>query len=339
MLTSASFIIISKADDNAMQAFLRSAEAMALLVTFTLFFRDVRVARGATYAVLVVVIFSVLMNYAEFLHLLGDNIQFSFVRGRAAGLYVNPNISGQQLVMGMVLSVFVVPKKFRWWYCLFVATGMILTFSRGAILLWMVAMLGLAWGNVFVLPRRLSFSAIGLGVGLLSVALVAGNWVGVFKSAGLDSYLNANTTSRIGESFLDQKDYSSTSRALVAEQGMSMFLEKPLFGWGVGATKNPETAIAPHNMYLLMGIEYGIGGVFILCGLIWVLWKGGTERSGIIAVLYAVGGFFSHNNLEQPTVILVIGLAIAGIGWQVNGKKLMDEKIEAGREPRIGSHP
>lgn len=321
MMASASFILISQADDNALQVYIKSAEAMALLIMFTLFFRDERAARGATYAVLVVVIFSVLINYAEFLHLLGDKIQFSFVTGRAAGLYVNPNISGQQLVMGMVLSVFVLPKKLRWWFCLFVATGMVLTFSRGAILLWMVAVLGLAWGNVFVLPRKLSVTAIGLGAIFLGVALVAGNWVGVFKSAGLDSYLNENTSSRIGQSFLEQKDYSSTTRMQVAEKGLSMTLEKPLLGWGVGATQNAATAISPHNMYILLGIEYGIVGILMLCVLIWLLWKVGNERSGIIAVLYAVGGLFSHNNLEQPTVILVLALAMAGIGWSSNGKK------------------
>lgn len=320
MIASASFILISQADVYALDVFIQSAEAMALLIMFTLFFRDERIARGATYAVLVVVIFSVLMNYADFFHLLGNKIQFSFVAGRAAGLYVNPNLSGQQLVMGMVLSLFVIPRKLRWWYCLFVATGMFLTFSRGAILLWAIAVLGLAWGNVFILPKKLSVTAIGLGAVFLGMALVAGNWVGVFKSAGLDNYLNANTSSRIGQSFLDQNDYSSNARVQVAEQGLSMSLEKPVFGWGVGATKNPSTAIAPHNMYLLLGIEYGIVGVLMLVGLIWLLWKGGNERSPIIAVLYAVGGFFSHNNLDQPTVILVLALAIAGIGWKANDK-------------------
>ena len=101
-----------------------------------------------------------------------------------------------------------------------------------------------------------------------------------------------------------------------------MFVDKPIFGWGIGATTNSVTAIAPHNMYLLLGIEYGVPGVLMLCGLIWLLWKGSNERSGIIAVLYAVGGFFSHNNLDQMTVILVLALAMAGIGWQVSVKNV-----------------
>ena len=326
MMASASFIFISQGTKTNLAVFINSLEAMALLIMFTLFFRDQRIARWATYAVLIVVIFSVFMNYAEFFHVFSEKWQFSFVTGRSAGLYVNPNISGQQLVMGMVLSVFVVPKKLRWLYCLFVATGMILTFSRGAIILWMLAVLGLAWINVFVLPKKLSVTAIGVGVVLLSAALAAGDWVGVFKSSGLNDYLNSNTTSRISQSFLDQNDYSSMTRRYVAERGIAMILDKPLLGRGVGATQNTETAISPHNMYILLGIEYGIVGILMLCALIWLLWSARNERSRIIAVLYAVGGFFSHNNLDQLTVILVLALAIAGIGWH------RIEEIRATRE-------
>lgn len=321
MMASASFILISQADDNALQVFIKSAEAMALLIMFTLFFRDERVARDATYAVLAAVIFSVLINWAEFLHVFGSKIVFSTVPGRAAGLYMDSNSSAAAMVMGMVLSVFVLPKKLRWWYCLFVATGVLLTFSRGGIILWMIAIGGLAWSNVFVLKRMASITGIMALVILFAVGLAAGSLIGVFKSAGLDSYLDSNTTSRIGKSFLAQKDYSATTRVQVAEQGLSMSLEKPLFGWGVGATRNASTAIQPHNMYLLMGIEYGVVGVLMLGGLIWLLWKGGNERSGIIAVLYAASNLFNQTNLEQPPVMLIIALAMAGIGWSGNRQK------------------
>ena len=329
MMASASFIFISQASDTNLEVFIKSLEAMTLLIMFTLFFRDQRVARWATYAVLIVVIFSVFMNYGEFFHLFSKKWEFSFVIGRAAGLYENPNISGQQLVMGMVLSVFVVPKKLRWWYCLFVASGVMMTFSRGAITLWMIAVFGLSWGNVFALPRKLSLAGLGVGVVLLSVALASGDWVSGIKSAGLGSYLNSNTTNRIGESFFDQSDYSARTRMYVAEKGLDMILEKPVLGWGVGATNNVDTAIAPHNMFILLGIEYGIVGISIFCGLIWLLWRGGNERTGIIAVLYAVGGLFSHNNLQQPTVILVLALAVAGIGWQRMGNKRVIEERTA----------
>ena len=321
-IAAASYIFISAADGNALQAFILSSEALVLLLMFSLFFQEERIARDASYAVLGVVIFSVLMNYADFLHIFGDRIVFSTVPGRAAGLYMDANASAAALVMGMVLSVFLLPKKLRWWYCLFVATGVLLTFSRGGIILWMIAVAGLAWSSAFVLKRLASIAGIMVLVTVFAFGLAAGDLVGIFKTVGLDSYLDSNTTNRIGESFLDQNDYSSRTRKIVAERGLSMILEHPLLGWGVGATTNPKTAISPHNMFVLLGIEYGIGGVLMLCALIWLIWKTDNERSGTIAVLYAVGGLFNQNNLDQPPVMLIIALAVAGIGMSV-GKREM----------------
>lgn len=321
MMASASFIFISASDSNALQVFIRILEALLLLVMFSLFFRDERVAKDATYAVLAVVIISVLINWAEFLHVFGSKIVFSTVPGRAAGLYMDANSSGAAMVMGMVLSVFVLPQKLRWWYCLFVATGVLLTFSRGGIILWMLAIAGLAWSNVFVLKRKASITGISVLVIVFALGLAAGDMVGVFKTTGLDSYLDKNTSNRIGKSFLEQDDFSSRSRKMVAEQGLMMALEKPVLGWGVGATKNPATAISPHNMYILQGIEFGLVGVLMLGGLIWLIWKAGNERGGIIAILYSVSNLFNHTNLEQPPVMLIIALAMAGIGWVGNGQK------------------
>ena len=321
MIASASFIFISTSDENALQVYIRNMQALSLLCMFSLFFRDEHVARDATKAVLVVVVFSVFLNWAEFLHVFGNRLLFSTVPGRSAGLYMDANSSAAALVMGMVLSVFVLPQKLRWWYCLLVATGVLLTFSRGGIILWILAVGGLAWSNVFVLKRGTSVAGLVALAMVFALGLAAGDLIGVFKTAGLESYLDSNTSNRIGKSFLEQNDYSSKARKMVAEQGLSMALEKPLLGWGIGTTKNPATAIAPHNMYVLQGIEFGIVGLFMLCGLIWLIWKEGNERSGVIAVLYAVSNLFNQTNLEQPPVMLILALAIAGIGWRPTGIK------------------
>lgn len=312
MLT-VSFIVISPADEYALQAYISLMEALLLMLMFVLLFRDRNIATYASYTVVVVVLFSVLMNYVDFFNLLGGKYKFSLVLGRAAGLYIDSNASAHELVVGMVLSVFVLPRKLRWWYCLVVATGVLLTFSRGGILLWMIAVVGLAWGNVFVLPRAVSVTTIGAGVILMVVSLAAGSWLGVLESVGIDKYLNSNTTARIGKSFLEQNDYSAKTRMYVAEKSMEMIMENPLLGWGIGTTTSPKTFISPHNMFLFMGIEFGIFGVLMLCWLIWLLWQANNERSRIVAILYTVGSLFSQNQLAQPPVMLAVALAIASI--------------------------
>ncbi|MDA8387638.1 MAG: O-antigen ligase family protein [Nitrospiraceae bacterium] len=317
-MAAVSFVLMTGTSRVAMQVLITACEAMALLVMFSLFLQDERSARVAAYAVFLVVVFSVVMNYVDFANLFGGAVHLSIVHGRAAGLYENPNISGQALAMGMVLSASLVPKRLRWLFCLFVATGVVLTFSRGAIILWMIAVLGLAWADMFVLRRMTSVAVMGLLVIALTAALTAGGWVGAFRAAGLGSYLDADTSSRIGQSFLDQRDYSSRARLAVAQRGLELFLERPFFGWGIGSTQDLYSGVSTHDMFILLGAEYGIIGVLIFCALIWVLWRAHTEHSGLIALLYGVAGLFSHNNLEASSVMVVLALAVGG--WGLRGK-------------------
>jgi hypothetical protein len=99
---------------------------------------------------------------------------------------------------------------------------------------------------------------------------------------------------------------------LVAKEGLRLFLEAPAFGRGVGATQERDTRVSTHNMYLLLGAEQGIVGILLIIWLLWVLWGQGSVESRIVAILYLVSGFFTHNNLEQPAMQVVLALAIVG---------------------------
>src|SRR4030067_615508 len=129
-------------------------------------------------------------------------LNMSLIDVRAAGMYVNTNISGLYLVFGMLLSVFVLPKRLRFGYCLLVASGVFLTFSRGAIVLRAVSMFCLAWEDTFALSRIPSLLGMGLLVAPLATSLVAGNWNTAVKSSGLKQCLTSDTENRIGGSFV-----------------------------------------------------------------------------------------------------------------------------------------
>jgi O-antigen ligase len=170
---------------------------------------------------------------------------------------------------------------------------------------------GLAWRNAFVLSRGRGVLVIVVGVVAMGIALATGAWIGIFKMAGYDAYLDDNTASRIGSSFLDQSDESSVSRRMVADAGLQMAAQRPLFGWGIGATQRPATELAPHNLYVLEAVEFGCVGVVVFLSLIVVMWRRRSERSWIFAPMYAVAALFTHNNLELPAVMLAVALAMA----------------------------
>ena len=329
VMTSLSFLFLSSQDEIPLQALIKNSEATALLLIFILLLQDKKVVRIATYSLLFAVIGGVILNYIDFF--MHGRLNMSFVDGRAAGIYVNPNTSGMMMVFGMVLTVFILPKRLRFIYCLFVASGVFLTFSRGAIVLWVVAMFCLAWKDAFVLSRLPSLIGMGVLVALLATSLVAGDWLVAFKSSGMKKYLTSNTENRIGSSFMAQDDYSARSRMLVARRGLQMFLDKPFLGNGVGSTQQLATRVSTHNMYLLMGAEQGIIGVAILLALILILWRAGTNIGRICAILYAISGMFTHNSFEQPSMQVVLALAVVGMG-------VMREKKSASSRA-VSGHP
>jgi len=303
--------LFSSQQEVPLQVVINYYESAALLVTMVLLFQPEEVARRAVAALFIVVIFSIVMNFVDFFS--SGTLAFSKVAGRAAGFYVNPNISGKFLVFGMVLSQSVLPRMFRFPFCLSVGIGVLLTFSRSSLLLWGIAVLALSWSEAFVLPRLRSLAIVSCLLFALGASLVGGLWVGAFEKSGVGDRLNENTASRIGGSFIEQEDRSSQDRMLVAKEGLRLFLEAPAFGHGVGATQEWDTRVSTHNMYLLLGAEQGIVGVLLIIWLLWVLWRQGSVEGRIVAILYFGYGFFTHANLEQPAMQVVLALAIVGV--------------------------
>lgn len=309
-VVAASYFFSSQ-QEAALQVVINYYESAALLVTMVLLFQPEEVARRAVAALFLVVIFAIGMNFVDFFS--SETMAFSKVAGRAAGFYVNPTISGKFLVFGMVLSQSVLPRMFRFPFCLSVGIGVLLTFSRASILLWGIAILALSWSEAFVLPRLRSLAIVSCLLFALGSSLVGGLWVGAFEIIGVGDRLNENTASRIGKGFIEQEDRSSQDRVLVAKAGLRLFLAAPVFGHGVGATRVWDSRVSTHNMYLLLGAEQGIVGILLIIWLLWVLWRQGSVEGRIVAILYFVSGFFTHNNLEQPAMQVVLALAIVGV--------------------------
>ena len=88
-----------------------------------------------------------------------------------------------------------------------------------------------------------------------------------------------------------------------------------------------------HNMYLRLAIEEGFVGLVILFALLWILWRANTDVGRNIAVVYGISCVFTHNNFENMAMMLVLALAVVGVGDVVVGKK---EKTA--RNPKQSAH-
>jgi O-antigen ligase len=308
MYTGLSCILVSGGSPEAVQAIISLGEALALAVIFVLLFGYQKAQRSAGIAVLIVVICGVLINYIDFLT--KGSLGFSTVPGRAAGFYGNPNISGNFIALGMGLSVWVLPNRWRWIFCLFVATGVFVTFSRSSMIMWVVAVFFVAWFRGFALPRAFNLVFMAVMLSVLGVTLVTGGWVHYLKQIGLGGYLDQNTSARISGGFLAQGDHSSRDRALVAELGIKRFFQSPLFGMGIGATRAGVSRVSTHNQYLQVAAELGMVGIAFLFALIWLLWYAATPPGRTTALLYTISCLFTHNNLDTPAIAVVLALGV-----------------------------
>lgn len=309
-MSSLSFVF-STQGAVATQKLVTSVEAAALLCVFLLFFRDNRSLVISCSAVAAAVVVGSILNVVDFLSL--SPLPLSITPGRAAGLYQNPNISGNYLVLGMVIATLVMPRKIRWWFCLGVGCAVFLTFSRASILMWGLAVTALAWYRRFSLARVPSILIVAAIVAVIGVAMASGYMTEILSSLGLGQHLTADASARVTGTLFEQGDTSSEGRLFLLKKSIKWFLDAPLFGHGIGQTFEWGFGGSTHNMFLLYAVEMGVIGVAVFCALLWILWSAGTPLGRIIALLFTLSSLFSHNNLEHPAMMVVLAIAVSAI--------------------------
>jgi O-antigen ligase len=303
--------IASSQSAVTMAGFVERIENVALLTAFVILFMTGRGVHFARIGLLFVAAFGAFMNIVDFLL-----PTWTQNPGRAAGLYLNPNLSGYLLVLAMIGGIDLVPRRIRLLFCIGVGLAVLVTFSRSSWLLWAVAMIGLAVTGYFAL--RYKGPAILL-VGLASVTLVYGLLTGglydAIAAAGYSSKLTPDTFARLGAAGGLFADDSASSRGDAALHAWNVFTEHPWFGAGLAYTREWGSTVEPHNLYLSVAAQGGIVGLGVILGLLAVLWKMTDGNGRVLLAAFAVLSLFSHNSLEQPPMLVIIAL-IAAMGAQ-----------------------
>ena len=265
-------------------------------------------------ALIVVTIGSVLLNFYDISHpyvLIPSYSEFASV-GRAAGLFINPNQAGTALVLGLVLSIRLVPPRWRVAYIIFVAAGVTVTLSRSAMLSFAVACFGLTIGTHGLLTRRQILSALGIGA-----TAAWATWLVV--AAEIEQRFNIDPAVAIDRVLwiLDpsgRSDFSQFERLQLLQRGLDQFLASPLWGNGVGSTELWAERTSTHNLYVMLASDFGVLGLFVLPVIIVVAMGGIPSRVrevtvGGLAIL--IFGIFSHNILGEFYVLISIALLAA----------------------------
>ena len=298
----------SQSDDVWQEFRTRILSALFLLMLLCIFSRP-DAQTWARRAILVAVLAAVAINIYE----LFNPSTFSSVLGRSAGLYVNPTQAGAALVIGMVLSIGLLPQRLRLVFVLVVGLGIFLTFSRAAVIGWFTTVLIIFLTGQINLRR-----SIVIGCAVLSLAGAGLFWQWEKLQYKLESVgvLNSNVLTRV-QWFNDfeSKDFSAVEREEAAQLAWGMFADSPIVGYGVGASMDWDFEVSSHNQYLNLMVDHGILGVFILpCLILATIWRaqGETKKVGIAFAAFVIHwGFFSHNVLEERYILLAFSLVSA----------------------------
>ena len=220
----------------------------------------------------------------------GDYIfQFTGVRG-GVGPFLNRNHASVFFAMGalIALGLFFTRLLKRTWtqtprqkyafyiqqFCLFaafagLATGTVLTRSRGGMLSLLVGIFCYAFLCVWAVPQRLKKRLKGIFITLIAAAAVC-SWIFTHLDA-----INAFAQRGTG--------VSTQTRTMLYRSAYRALGDHPVWGIGVGAMpvvitsyvewKVPHYIERLHNDWLeiLLGVGYG-GGILIAGGLLWFIW-------------------------------------------------------------------
>ena len=279
---------------------------------FAAFQQNGKCLEAARIALACTALVSVAMNVYDITHpfsFLPLGSEFATV-GRAAGLFINPNQSGAALVLAYALTIGIVRPHWKVFYFVLLAIGVLVTFSRGAIL-------GFFLVNVVLVTHGKDISARQLigGTLILAGCCVAG-WV--ILADELQNVLGIDPSVALDRVFwlLDptgRADDSQADRLMLAERGWALFNYSPFYGNGLGSTEYWELPESTHNMFLMLGNDFGIVGFLVVPVLLLAATWGALSRgAGTTTALFILfWSFLSHNVLTEYYLLISLSMAAA----------------------------
>lgn len=245
---------------------------------------------------------------------------FSVSPGRAAGFFLNPNNSGAAVSMLAFLALVAAPWRSQWFRSAIMAmaaTAVIITFSRGGILIYvfLMALVLIFWRDERRGARRSFLIPLVVMVGFAPLLLgrLATSALGEDAGMRLQSLLTG-----------DVSDTSSTSRFDALFDYLRIFFEKPIFGAKPFGSLYELGGMGPHNAFVALGADFGIFALSVpllmisLCVLRakQLHWRG---QEALILLGFAAWMFlasmFSHNVFYSSFGALVAGLAMGTLAW------------------------
>ena len=237
------------------------------------------------------------------------------VLGRAAAMFINPNMAGEAILHVFLLACVVTPARYRGPLFVLAGAAIVTTFSRSAIIAWALLFAFLVYQGSLSKSTMLITALAGA---------IAFAYLGQFEHYLLSRSeledASDNILARLDFfSDINFDDDSSEERASVLKAGWELFLQNPVFGAGAGATHFWSHRGSTHNQLVQLAAEYGLFGIGLWCWMVLNLWRGRFfEERGLqmaTVFLFVFMSMFAHHMFDSPSYWLTtFALASARAG-------------------------
>ncbi len=228
------------------------------------------------------------------------------IAGRGAGFYVNPNASAFALLLGLLVSLAVIPEKYRWTAFIPAGIGILASLSRSNIVTFAAASFTIILAGQ-VKARHIVNIILSVGSAYLLLILII--------LPALTQNLDANVEnvrtrlSLLQGSNTDVTSFGSEGRFDILNFAWQQFLHDPIIGIGYGGTQTWSMELSTHNMYMLFAVENGFLGFLLYPLMIYSVVAGThpskrTWRFPYVTTM-VVSGFFSHNIATTYAIIVI----------------------------------
>ena len=181
-------------------------------------------------------------------HSYSSRLKVSSQRWDERQLYGNPNQSGAALILGFTVTIGLVPLRWRATYVAYVGIGVLLTLSRGAMLGFVLVVLGL-WIKRLLTIRQIATATLICGIGVwVAAATLLPMLVQQFN---LDPTFIFDRLLWIMDPEA-RADFSQLERAYLVDRGWQQFLQSPILGNGIGSTRLWDARSSTHNVYVML---------------------------------------------------------------------------------------
>jgi len=250
-----------------------------------------------------------IINIIEFMD--RSLISLSNVPGRSAGLMINANPSAAAILACFILS-YMTPQRFMLPVRVIMFAGIYTTFSRSTLVLFFIF---LVYNELIVEKLNIQRFVITALLFLSVVGFLSYSAFFVDQSANKQVKMSYR---RIVDAKQGKFDDSSTNhRRKVVTINFERFMNKPIFGNGLGAA---STINSPHNQFLLVMAEHGAVGIVIwlaflvtLFGRLYRLQRGESRRVLLSLFWFMIlNMFFTHNMYHIRFYMILFAMLCAG---------------------------